>query len=153
MGCEKDVKSGIEVLAAGKVSLLPLPLCTLTCMYYTPTQERIIMLTTFFCTEHARYRQAQRNLSDGDLLFVFEHGQQRRCAGVLHFFLGRRNIPEDKGIYRQFGHLEGTTVVVDDSGDVTIVITAYRNRRASRRIRSKAKYDRTSCRSTYRERH
>ena len=98
------------------------------------------------CTAHARRRQAQRNISDEDLQFVLMYGRRHRCAGVTHVFLARRDIPGEKATYQRFARLEGTTLLVDSVPDETIVITVYRNRRASRRIRNKAKYDRTRCR-------
>ena len=96
-------------------------------------------------TGHATSRQAQRNLSDQDIRFVFEHGRRVRCAGALHIFLGKRDIPQDKRTYRRFAHLEGTTLVMDDTQDEAVLITAYRNRRALKQIRSKAKYERITA--------
>ncbi len=81
-----------------------------------------------------------------DVQFVLEHGRRYRCAGVLHIFLGWRDLPSDKAAYRRFAHLEGTTLVLDDTRVGVSLITVYRNRRALGRIRRKAKYDRTNCR-------
>ncbi len=100
------------------------------------------MLTTLAYSHHARSRQAQRNLSDHDVRFVLEHGRRLRCAGVLHVFLGRRDIPTDKSLYRRFAHLEGTTLILDDTHPEIFLITAYRNRQGFKQIRRKSKYDR-----------
>ena len=102
-------------------------------------------MRTMSYTSHARDRQAQRNLSAADVEFVWEYGRRYRCAGALHIFLGRRDLPEDKMLYRRFARLEGTTLVLDDSYAEPVLITVYRNRRATKQIRSKARYER--CRS------
>lgn len=93
-------------------------------------------------TKHAVLRQAQRNLTEQDIEFVYEHGRFIRSAGTLHVFLGRRDIPNDKHLHQRFGRLEGTTLVMDDGGRLPVLITTYRDRRASKSIRSKAKYRR-----------
>lgn len=95
-------------------------------------------------TYHAQCRQAARNVSETDIAFVWQYGQRIRCAGVLHVFLGRRNIPADKVTQKRFSHLEGTVLIVDDTGADAVLITVYRNRQALKHIRSKAKADRSS---------
>jgi hypothetical protein len=86
-------------------------------------------------THHAVHRRAQRNLTERDVQFVLEHGRRIRCGGVLHVFLGKRDIPDDQETRRQFERLEGTTLVL---------ITTYRNRRALKQIRSKPRYERVA---------
>lgn len=95
-------------------------------------------------TAHGRNRCTQRNLSDADVQFVMDYGRHTWCAGALHVFLGRRDIPTSKAAARRFGHLEGTVLVFTRSTDEPMLITAYRNRRAFKAIRSKAAYDRRS---------
>jgi hypothetical protein len=97
---------------------------------------------TVLYTNHAVHRQAQRNLSDQDVQFVLEHGRHVRCAGALHVFLGRKDIPKSKELRSRFARLEGTTLVMDDTREEPVLITVYRNRRALKQIRLKAKYDR-----------
>jgi hypothetical protein len=99
------------------------------------------MDTTIRHTSHAARRQAQRNLSDQDIQFIWEHGRQIRCAGALHVFLGLRDIPLDKETYQQFAHLEGATLVINHRSDVLTLVTVYRNRRGFKKIRHKLKYD------------
>lgn len=99
-------------------------------------------MRTMTYTSHAQDRQAQRNLSTEDVQFVWEYGRTYRCAGALHVFLGRRDLPMDKAIYQRFAHLEGTTLILDDTHAEPVLITVYRNRRGTKRIRSKAKYER-----------
>jgi hypothetical protein len=99
------------------------------------------MEATFYRTYHALRRQSQRNLSDEDVWFVFEHGRRLHCAGALHIFLGRRDIPSDKATYQRFGRLEGTVLVLDDTRDALTLITTYRNRQGFKQIRVKTKYD------------
>ncbi|GAC1645729.1 MAG: hypothetical protein NVS4B8_17410 [Herpetosiphon sp.] len=103
-------------------------------------------------TWHCLQRQARRNVSSLDVEFVLRYGRRVRAAGALHVFLGRRDIPQDKETSSRFGHLEGTTLVMDDTGVDVVLITTYRNRRALKKIRSKAKYDRSGCTSGGRER-
>ena len=103
------------------------------------------MDTTIRYTNHAMQRQAQRNLSDQDIWFIFEHGRHVRRAGALHVFLGRRDIPTDKATYRQFAHLEGAVLVINDTPEEAILLTAYRNRRGLKGIRTKSKYDRSAA--------
>ena len=93
-------------------------------------------------TMHAGCRQAQRNLSNRDIAFVFAYGRHVRAAGALHIFLGRRDIPKASDVARHFSHLEGTVLVVDDTAGVPVLITAYRNRHGLKAIRLKTKYDR-----------
>lgn len=89
-------------------------------------------------SEHALIRMCQRCLSIGDVEYVVLHGQQHRCAGVVHYFLGRRDIPKNDCSNDFLRRLEGTTVLVD-SQDRRSVITVYRNRSALKCIRRKAK--------------
>ena len=100
------------------------------------------MNNMLYYTHHATSRQARRNLSDDDVQFVLAFGQHHYCAGALHIFLGRRDIPSDKATYQRFAHLEGTTLVINATEDAPVLITTYRNRRGLKRIRTKTKYDR-----------
>jgi len=93
-------------------------------------------------THHAQERQTQRNLSMDDVQFVWDNGRRYRCAGALHVFLGRRDLPGDKATYQRFAHLEGTTLVLDDQYINPVLITVYRNRRGTKQIRRKSKYER-----------
>ena len=89
-------------------------------------------------TEHALTRMRQRCLSIPDVEYVVLHGQQHRCGGVVHYFLGRCNIPTKDQRKDFLSRLEGTTVLVD-SHSRSSVITVYRNRSALKSIRRKAK--------------
>ncbi len=100
------------------------------------------MLSPMIVTHHARYRQAQRNLSEHDIDFVLQYGRRVWSGGAEHVFLARRDMPRDSALRRQFERLEGTVLVLDDSSTAPVLITAYRNRRALKQIRCKPKYDR-----------
>lgn len=89
-------------------------------------------------TEHALTRMHQRCLSITDVEYVVLHGQQHRCAGVVHYFLGRCDIPKKDQRNDRLRRLEGTAVLVD-SNTRKWVITVYRNRSALKDIRRKAK--------------
>lgn len=93
-------------------------------------------------TAHALSRRAQRNLSIDDVEFVMRYGRRVRCAGALHVVLGGRDIPAGKVVARQYGHLEGTLLVLGTEDNDLTMITAYRNRRGFKAVRSKAVYDR-----------
>lgn len=93
-------------------------------------------------TAHGRSRCRQRNLSDADVQFVMDYGRHTWCADALHVFLGRHDMPASKAAARRFGHLEGTVLVFARATDAPMLITAYRNRRGFKAIRSKAAYDR-----------
>lgn len=90
-------------------------------------------------TDHALWRMAQRNISLEDVLFVLDHGQKLYRAGALFFYLRKCDIPQKAR--RQFGRLEGTTVVL--SREAPLVLTVYRNRQSGLR-HVKRKLDRTS---------
>src|SRR5690349_20459468 len=74
-------------------------------------------------TYHAQVRQAQRNVSAADVDFILEYGRRIYSGGVLHIFLGRKDIPGD--VVRNVGHLEGTVLVMDDTYDEPVLITLY----------------------------
>lgn len=102
-----------------------------------------------YSTQHSVFRQAQRNLSDDDVQFVLDHGRRFYRGGALHVFLGRRDIPAEKSVVRRFGHLEGTVLVLKAGDSPATLITAYRNRRALKQIRAKARYDRRTGVAVY----
>lgn len=95
---------------------------------------------------HAKKRMQQRCLSVRDVAYVVEYGQRHRCAGVIHCFLGRKDIPDLDHRHDTIRRLEGTTVLLETS-EARLVTTVYRNKSALRRIRRKAKYNRkkTQC--------
>ena len=88
---------------------------------------------------HSIVRQAQRNLSVLDIEFIATYGYSIHSAGARHVFLRRRDIPGDKATYQRFAHLEGTTLVLKDEDECTVLITAYRNRNGQKAIRTKSK--------------
>ena len=92
-------------------------------------------------TYHALQRQSRRNLSNDDIDFVVAHGRYIHCAGALHIFLGKRDIPADRETARRYSHLEGTVLILDATEAAPVLITAYRNRRGLKDIRTKRKYE------------
>jgi len=84
-------------------------------------------------TAHAWKRLSQRNLTLSDLLMAIKHGQRIHRAHACFYFLGLRNLPS--GASSDLHRLVGTTVVVENNE----IVTAYRNKRASSKIRRKAK--------------
>ena len=84
-------------------------------------------------SSHAKLRLAQRNLNEKDLAFVMRYGQEIHRTGASFYFLGSRDIPED--FARRQSRLAGSTIVVDERG----IVTAYRNKRAIRKIKRKSK--------------
>jgi hypothetical protein len=94
-------------------------------------------------SRHAKHRQARRNVSVDDIHFVLANGQRFYCAGAMHVFLGRRDLPGERYVYQRYAHLEGTVLVLCDRGSHLVLITIYRNRQGLRSIKAKAPYDRT----------
>lgn len=88
---------------------------------------------TYILTKHAELRMSQRNLSFEDLLIALQFGRKHHRSNTIFFFLGKNNLP--KGNEKNFEKLIGTTVVVVENS----IVTVYRNRRASSKIRRKAK--------------
>jgi hypothetical protein len=88
-------------------------------------------------TDHALLRMAQRRLTVQDIDYVWRYGMRYQCAGAIHCFLGWRNIPFEDRIDANIQRLEGTTVLIDTDSDV--VLTVYRNRKATKQIRRKEK--------------
>src|SRR4051794_36277274 len=103
--------------------------------------QREYLQTLLRPTFHALTRQARRNLSNEDIEFVIAHGSPLYCAGALHMFLRRRDIPKDKLADDRLTRLEGTILVINIQHATPILITVYRNRNNLKQIRSKAKYD------------
>lgn len=91
---------------------------------------------------HAQQRKARRNLSNADIEFVLEYGQRMHCAGAMHVFLGRRDLPHERVLHQRHAHLEGTVLVIRVTQRQLILLTVYRNRQALRSIRAKARYNR-----------
>jgi hypothetical protein len=98
-------------------------------------------------THHATHRQARRNVSNDDIAFVLANGQQIYCAGAMHVFLGRRDLPGERELYQRYARLEGTVLVLHDYGSHLVLITVYRDRQGLRSIKAKAPYDRTRRRT------
>lgn len=94
-------------------------------------------------TAHGARRMAQRRLNEAEIEYVMLHGARYRRAGVLHFYLRKKDIPTADRRFDQYSRLEGTVVLLD-SRNGTVMITAYRNRRpqALKAIRRKTKYNR-----------
>jgi phosphatidate phosphatase APP1 len=88
---------------------------------------------------HAQVRQAQRNLSFEDIAFIYAHGRRIYTGGALHIFLGRRDMPAGRSLYRRYERLEGTVLVVGFEHAQPVLVTAYRNRQALKTIRRKLK--------------
>lgn len=90
-------------------------------------------------SKHAITRMAQRCLSAAEIEYVVCHGRRYYSAGVIHYFLGKKDIPEDDQKYDKYRKLEGATVLVDSKLG-RAVITAYRNK-STKKIRRKAKFN------------
>lgn len=88
-------------------------------------------------SNHAVTRMAQRNLSTEDVEYVIQFGCRVRSGGALHYFLRHNDIPA--GDRKQAQRLEGTTVLMDRSGQC--IITVYRNRRGLKVLRQKVKWE------------
>ena len=107
------------------------------------------MISIFNLTQHAVLRMAQRNISLADLEYVLEHGERVHTTGVTIYILRKIDIPQNDRKKAEITRLEGTVVLTGFSEDGNLqVITVYRNKRAFRTLRGKAKYDnRRICRT------
>jgi hypothetical protein len=92
----------------------------------TQPMPKIIILS-----QHAHVRMAQRGISSQDIEYVRQHGRRMYINGAQARFLGWRDIPKEDGATH--GHLEGTLVLLDPTGQ--FVITTYRNTEALKLIR------------------
>lgn len=86
--------------------------------YLIPTKKY------FNFTDHVLLRMPQRNVSWHDMHFVLQYGQRYYKTGIIHVFLGYRDIPKE--LRREYGRLEGTTVLVNQNTNT--IITVYRDR-------------------------
>lgn len=84
---------------------------------------------------HSKQRSAQRNLSPGDIGYIFENGTHIRTAGADFYFLGLRDIPKEDLGNDDIRRLEGAVLVTDEYGTV---VTCYRNKRGWKDIRLKS---------------
>jgi hypothetical protein len=82
---------------------------------------------------------AQRGLSPEDIGYVCDHGRPYYRAGMVHYFLGKKDIPPEDGCNADVQRLVGTTVLMENE-DLSLIVTVYRNQNAIRRIRRKPKY-------------
>jgi hypothetical protein len=89
---------------------------------------------------HAITRMAQRCLSADEIEYIICYGQRHHAAGIIHCFLGKKNIPAADQKTDRFRRLEGATVLLD-AQEGGAVITVYRNKSAWKKIRRKAKYN------------
>lgn len=101
------------------------------------------MQAPFLFSGHAITRMAQRCLSADEIEYIVNYGQRYHAAGVIHCFLGKKQIPKEDQRDQKFSRLEGATVLLD-AEEGRSVITVYRNKSAWKKIVRKAKYDR-SC--------
>lgn len=90
-------------------------------------------------TEHAAVRAAQRNISKRDIEIIAMYGRELHCGGVLHLFLGEKDLPADLRSDDAIARLIGMTAVL--AKDDHSIITIYRNRDALSMIRRKSKWD------------
>ena len=86
---------------------------------------------------HFDKRCAQRNLNSKDIEFVRSYGSVYHRTGAIIYFLGKKSIPTSVRHDDHFLRLEGTTLIEFSDGTP---ITAYRNRKALKKIQSKPKH-------------
>jgi hypothetical protein len=91
-------------------------------------------------SDHAIQRMSQRRISPSDIEYVMRYGEKIYRAGMAHFYLGRRHIPLNDRANDRINNLVGITILIE-SGTLSEVVTVYRNRRGTKKIRSKAKFN------------
>ena len=93
-------------------------------------------------SDHAITRMAQRGFSDEDVRYIMKHGQRIHRTGIVFYFLGRKDIPEEDLKEKKYRRLEGSTILINTVDDnEQVIITVYRDRGALRNIRRKHKSD------------
>jgi len=115
---------------------------TLTAYPSTPGQKPYGSEAAIFIepTFHADQRSSHRNLNENDQQYVIRYGQKCYNAGVLMYFLGKRNIPSCDRANQRIAQLVGTAVLVNEkTGEI---VTMYRNKAALKDHRRKKKYRR-----------
>jgi len=83
----------------------------------------------------------QRHLTADEIEYVVRYGRKVHVAGVVCYFLGKKDLARDDASHGQFDRLEGTTVLLDGKHAETVV-TVYRNREAFKKMQHKLKYNR-----------
>ena len=99
------------------------------------------MLRLIKCSAHAVQRMAQRNLTYSEIEYVCHHGRRVHRAGVVHYYLGRRDIPAPDRRDARIQKLEGTTVLVGGEASDEVV-TVFRNKNGTKNLRCKDKFNR-----------
>jgi hypothetical protein len=89
---------------------------------------------------HAVVRMVQRHLTAEEIEYVVRYGRKVHVAGVVCYFLGKKDIPPDDASRGKYDRLEGTTVLLDGKRAETVV-TVYRNREAFKKMQHKLKYN------------
>jgi hypothetical protein len=89
---------------------------------------------------HAANRMAQRHLTPEEVEYVVRYGRKVHVAGVVCYFLGKKDLARADASHGQFDRLEGTTVLLDGKRAETVV-TVYRNREAFKKMQHKLKYN------------
>lgn len=86
----------------------------------------------FIPSNHARTRNAQRNLRESDLAYVVANGQEYHKAGAIIYYLRSCDVAEKDLKSNQYARLIGTAVIT--SKDDGTEITAWRNRKTGLKI-------------------
>ena len=88
---------------------------------------------SLFLSEHAYWRQTQRNISAIQTQMVVLYGRLVYAGDAMHYFFGQREVRQ---YWQAFGEchdeLDGVVVVMSHDG---VVVTAYRNKKALRAIK------------------
>jgi hypothetical protein len=90
---------------------------------------------------HAVTRMVQRHLTVDEIEYVVRYGRKVHVAGVVCYFLGKKDLARADASHGQFDRLQGTTVLLDGKRAETVV-TVYRNREAFKKMQRKLKYNR-----------
>lgn len=92
-----------------------------------------------YITNHARFRAAQRNMSEADINFVARYGKRIHRAGAIFCQMYPKRIPKDVAPNDRRHKLSWATVLLCSCGDS--VVTVYRNRKAFKKDRAKKDYN------------
>jgi hypothetical protein len=86
-------------------------------------------------SEHVSRRLQQRGIVEDDVYLAIQQGIRLHRTGITFYFLGAK---QTRWLKRRCDRLHGLTVLQANDGEV---ITAYKNRKALRRIKRKLAWD------------
>lgn len=94
-------------------------------------------------TDHAKLRMFQRGIRLNELIFCLEVGEPIHRTGAVFYVLTDRNLSKMQPFNSTLDmkKLRGLTAIIEMDRGIPYVTKVYKNRKAIRSIREKAKID------------